>query len=361
MLNSDVSVIGAGPVGSYTSFNLAKAGFKVNLFDQKSIIGKPIQCTGLVSKNILDFVKPDKETIQTEIDGARIYSSDNSLFEVKKSKVAFVLDRDKFDNQLFQQAISQGVKPFLNHKLELIANNALKFNKTSATSRYIVGADGPLSQTAKLSNLFKGRKFLHGLQTITNLKDKDENFVELYFGKGFPDFFGWIVPQGNKLYKIGIATKSNPKIHFNNFLKRLKVKQKGLQAGLIPIYNSKVKTQLNNIYLVGDAACQVKPTTGGGLITGFNCSNALTNSIKYGLNYDKEWRRKVGKELLIHSLIRKTLNHFDDKDYNSFIKDLNKSKSEIQNFGDMDYPSKFILKVLLKNPSLLKYSTKLFF
>ena len=80
MLNSDVSVIGAGPVGSYTSFNLAKAGFKVNLFDQKSIIGKPIQCTGLVSKNILDFVKPDKETIQTEIDGARIYSSDNKLY-----------------------------------------------------------------------------------------------------------------------------------------------------------------------------------------------------------------------------------------------------------------------------------------
>jgi flavin-dependent dehydrogenase len=56
-----ISIIGAGPVGCYTGYLLAKAGKKVQIFEEHKEIGIPIQCTGIVTKDIFNFINYNKK------------------------------------------------------------------------------------------------------------------------------------------------------------------------------------------------------------------------------------------------------------------------------------------------------------
>ena len=95
-----ISIIGAGPIGAYLAGKLAKEGEEVRLFEEHENIGRPVQCAGIVSKNIRNFVRIDKEFVLNVINGARIYSPNGECFEIKGNKEAYVLDRAKFDNYL---------------------------------------------------------------------------------------------------------------------------------------------------------------------------------------------------------------------------------------------------------------------
>ena len=55
-LNSkyDVIIVGAGPVGIYTSIKLAQEGLGVLVIEEDMEIGKPRFCTGLISKEAFD-------------------------------------------------------------------------------------------------------------------------------------------------------------------------------------------------------------------------------------------------------------------------------------------------------------------
>ena len=51
-----VCIIGAGPAGSFAAYNLAKTGqFDVEIFENHGEVGKPVQCSGLVTKTISDI------------------------------------------------------------------------------------------------------------------------------------------------------------------------------------------------------------------------------------------------------------------------------------------------------------------
>ncbi|MBW3013904.1 NAD(P)-binding protein, partial [Candidatus Woesearchaeota archaeon] len=55
-----VAIIGGGPVGCHTGKLLAKAGFDVHIFEEHKEIGKPVQCTGIISKNLKQIIPVDK-------------------------------------------------------------------------------------------------------------------------------------------------------------------------------------------------------------------------------------------------------------------------------------------------------------
>jgi len=104
------------------------------------------------------------------------------------------------------------------------------------------------------------------------------------------------------------------KNELENFIKNLKKNRKTgeiltKQVGLIPLYDPKFKTEYKfdkfgkNLRLVGDAAGHVKATTGGGIVMGCLAARTITSE-----NYEKEWRKKIGKELYLHLKIREVLN-----------------------------------------------------
>ncbi|MFW6383656.1 MAG: hypothetical protein ACOCZQ_03350, partial [Nanoarchaeota archaeon] len=185
----------------------------------------------------------------------------------------------------------------------------------------------------------------------------DSESFHVYFGHGFPGFFGWIVPESEKTARVGLATEKNTGQYFDNFLKRLNLDKKNIKsynAGLIPIYEPKIKTQKNNLFLLGDAAGQVKATTGGGIIPGLKASKCLAKAIAEGKSYENLWRKKIGAELYTHQKIRKSLNTFTNKDHDALLDVLNNSKKTLQK-GSRDNIIKMLLPIALKNPKIVRF------
>lgn len=358
-----ISIIGAGPAGCYAAYHLAKAGKDVQVFEEHREIGDPVQCTGLVTSSINEILNLKRGIILNEIDKVKIFSKNDSL-ELKLKNKNLVLDRKKLDNYLADLAVSKGAKIFLNYRF--IDNRdsliKLRFNSKKETvlkTDYLIGADGPLSQVAKSNSLFGKREFLTGIQAVAKLKN--ENSIEFYPSIGT---FAWVVPENEEICRIGIASYKNPKDKFENFLKSKGIKNKDIiekQGGLIPIYSPRQKTQKGNVYLVGDAAAQVKATTGGGIIQGLEAAEALADSIISKKDYEKQWKARLNKDLLVHLKIRNIMDKFKDNDWNLLLKLFKKEsiKKVIEDF-DRDYPTKFLLKLALKEPRLLYFLKFLF-
>ncbi|WP_393971615.1 hypothetical protein OXIME_000183 [Oxyplasma meridianum] len=53
----DLIVVGSSPLGSYLSYELSKKGYGVLNLEEQREIGKPAECTGLVSERVSKYVK----------------------------------------------------------------------------------------------------------------------------------------------------------------------------------------------------------------------------------------------------------------------------------------------------------------
>jgi len=358
-----ISIIGAGPVGCYTAYLLAQAGIYVDVYEEHPKIGEPLQCAGLFTSSIKKIIQIPDNIIINKIIKARIFSPNKKYIEFNFKKENIVVDRIKFDQWLAYKAKKAGAKIHLNHKFLDYKNKTIvvKYKKAIKKSKtdYLIGADGPISQVAKSAHLFGKRNFWTGIQVQAKLKNK--NIIEFY---PYIGTFAWIIPENSKIVRIGLLAKKNSYKIFKKFLNQRLGKNKNIldkQAGLVPIYNRNNKTQKKNIFLVGDAAGQVKATSAGGVIQGLTAAKCLVNSILKHKNYEKEWRRHLARDLWLHLQIRNVLDKFRNRDYNLLIYLMNKKKTKkILETFDRDYPTKFIFKLILSEPKLLLFIKKLF-
>ncbi len=346
-----ISIIGAGPAGSYLASLLAKK-HNVEIFEEHKEVGKPFQCTGIVTSSIQDYIKLPKKLVLTKIKNIDVYPPDKTKLSFKLKNPDLIIDRIGFDKFLANKAVKSGAKLNLNHKY--IKNNTKEIELKSKKKKFthLIGADGPFSQVAKNNNLYKEREFMTGYQARINHK-QDPETVEVWLGIGS---FAWIVPENNKIVRIGLVTKEDPKPLFNKLLKLKNIKSPKIhnyQSGLIPIYNPKQQVKKDNIYLVGDSATQVKASTLGGIIPGLRAAHKIKQSIENNKPYTNK-----DKELYTHLKISQIMGKFKENNYNTLLKDLSKSKHLIESI-DRDNISKIVPKLLLTNPKLIKYSLKL--
>ncbi len=346
-----IIVIGAGPIGSYIA---SKKGCEV--IEERKNIGFPVQCTGLVSMNVDAFFKPSKKVVLNKVKGARITApnGDCTVLKAKEDK-AYVLDRQAYDQEIYEKALNKS-EFRLGERYEKYERKGKQVivhtNKKKYVADLLIGADGPNSLVARQLGLIKSS--VYGFQVRAKL-DKSQDVVELYFGnKVCPGFFAWTVPEGDGTSRIGLATKK-PGQFMKKFLKELGVKKIiDSQAGVIPMghYTNFVSEK---VVLVGDAAGQVKATTGGGIVTGFHSAEILLQSMnKKNLekSYVKTWKKSVGKELRTHWWMRKWFNSLNDKQLNQLLKVFKQAQLPLEMKGDMDYPSKYVLS-LLTNPKVV--------
>jgi geranylgeranyl reductase family protein len=352
-----ISVIGGGPAGCYTAYLLAKSGKQVSLFEEHEKIGKPVQCTGIVTSSINSIIKPPNSCIKNKIRKARIFSRKNFV-EINLKNENIILDREKFDAWLAQKAENAGAKIYTGHKF--IGNDGKKVvtTKKTITSEKIIGADGPSSKVAKINNLLRNRKYWFGFQARARLKN--ENIVEFYPNIGT---FAWVVPENREIVRIGLLGNANAKETFAKFLRKKVPRNKTIdyQTGIVPAYSPGQQTQKNHVYLVGDAAGQVKATTGGGVIQSLTAAEALADSIINNKNYEKAWKKRLGKDLWLHLKMRNIMDKFSESDWQYLIKLFNKKRNnKILQTHDRDYPMKFMLKLLISEPRLLYFVKHLF-
>ncbi|MBS3143319.1 NAD(P)/FAD-dependent oxidoreductase [Candidatus Woesearchaeota archaeon] len=316
-----ISVIGAGPAGSYLSSLLDD---EVKIFDYKENIGKPIQCTGVLTNRFQDYIK-EKKFVDNKIYNIELNSKNEShIISLKKPE--FIINRYKYDNFLLQKAIDKGAKFYPKHQFRDFRENMIYFsNGEKVKTDILIGADGPLSKVNRISNI-QNKK--HWVAKQIKVKYKTElDTYKVYFN--IPDFFSWIVPEDENTARIGCASSSNINQHFDNFMRKLNVKKENIleyQGALIPQYNPMQKYQKGNVYLIGDAASLIKNISGGGLLPAIKSSHALANSLNKNKDYKKELSKILLKSLNLNYLTRKVLNKFNEKDYDKLIKLLKEYK-----------------------------------
>jgi len=360
-----ITIVGAGPAGSYLAYLLAKQGKKVQILEDHNTVGSPVQCTGIVTHSIEKFFKLKKYVIVKKLNKVIVVSKNNKI-SVNVDEI--VMWRDKFDQFVANMAQDAGAEILLSHQFlgfngkQSIKVKDKKNNKTKELKTdIIVGADGPYSAVAKAANINSNSKNYIGIQAKVKLS-MDTTAFETHFGSDFPNFFGWCVPESEDTVRLGIGCFENAQEYFYKFLKKRTNKKDILcwESGLIPLYNPKRLLQKDNIYLIGDAATQVKATTGGGIIPSFKAAQTLCDCIVNNKNYNKEFKKQSGRELLLHLKIRNVLNKFSDKDYDKLLNLMNKDKvRKILKKYDRDTPIPLVTNLLIKEPRFLYFSKML--
>jgi len=360
-----ISIIGAGPAGSYLAYLLANTGKKVQIFEEHKTIGNPVQCTGIVTSEFQEIMEPKKEFTINQTNKARIFSLSGKCIDLKLGKDNHILDRYKFDSYLADKAQKAGAEFFPESKF--ISGNKdffiikQKDKLKKIKKEILIGADGPLSSVAKSYGMYGKRKLVLGFQYRAYMGN--DNAIEFYPGRGI---YSWIVPESKNIVRIGIGDyiSKGIKKQFDEFLKFKQIKKKDIieaQAGLIPMYSIPNKIQKNNAFLIGDAACQVKATTGGGIVPGLIAAKALSKAIIENKSY-YQLTRKLRKELIIHMLARRIMDNFSKNDWDFLFRLFeNKKNMEILETIEREKISKIAVPLLRNDPRFLYFAKNLFF
>lgn len=374
MTNYDIIVVGAGPIGSTYAYKMAKEGFDVALFDMKNRIGQPLQCAGLVSTNICDTKNLPEHVINNRVKGANLYSPEGTMIRVRKEKtVAYVLDRVMYDKYLFDRAVDAGVTHHLGERvLDVdIDNTTIKTAERKYSAKLIAVASGPTCHTSKKMNPDLNDESFLGLQYTVKTENQELDYVNLSIKEGILPGFLWEIPTSPFTKRVGLFTEgsySEAEKILNNQLKSSdEIIEK--HNGLIPKFNPNKRIVKNNTILLGDSASQVKPTTGGGLISGFNCVEiASKNSIKmleesnnrYLLNYEKEYHKRYYDEFKAQKNVQNIIRDMTEDDFNYMFKKLKEYEVDkiISEYGDMDNQTP-LLKELVKTGIIFKLVPKI--
>ncbi|MCL4382063.1 NAD(P)/FAD-dependent oxidoreductase [Candidatus Marsarchaeota archaeon] len=366
-MSKDICVIGAGVVGLALAKEMAKRGMEVEVCDMKrKISDNADKASGILSKKGLDSTGINYNTaIVNALDGAVIHSKNEELRIKAKETKAFILDRAALSEICKKEAEAEGVKISLGRKID-----KKEIKELQKEYKVIVGADGAVSTVANAFNFPNISDYILTYKAKCTVKQvKDKNVVDLYFDNNITNrFFGWVAPHSDSIIEIGVGVdskfKKNSKNTFDKFIENPDISNiigeneiiNG-QGSLIPI-NTREKTVIKNVLLVGDAAGQVKATTGGGIIFGIKCAktaaDAIWENITYGKDlriYETEWRRKFGADLYIHKLIHNYYSLLGNNQMDMLLKTIKVLKGEkfFSKYGDMDSPKEMIKKFFFRN------------
>lgn len=382
----DVVVIGAGPAGGYFAGKVAAAGYEVALVEEHREIGEPIQCGGLVTPRVFDYVKC-KETIIGAVHGAELYSPSGRKLVIDGHETeAVVVQRAMFDRAIAADAIRKGAHTFLGAQAQAARREdgsvEVSIDQDGATKtlrcKILIGCDGVRSSVAKWFNILRPKKILPGFEVEMTGVRGDPGFVKLFIGHDIaPGFFGWIIPSGDTA-RVGLCLgEGNAYAYLERMLRRPEVQQytKGAQpilyiAGGIPLGFPK-RTYADNVMVVGDAACQAKAVSGGGIFTALTCSDLAAKTAMEALEaddfsarmfhrYHRAWTKSIGKELRKDLAIHDSFSRLTDEHFEELfdIFDSPAMLELIEKRGDIDFPSKVGWALLREDPRLLKYVGK---
>jgi digeranylgeranylglycerophospholipid reductase len=358
-----ISVIGAGPAGSYYSSKVKDDD--VHIFEEHKRIGIPVACTGILTDSVSSIIKVPKSLVVSRIRKFKITAPDNRSIYIDLNKVNMVLDRAGFDRYLFEQALDNGAKPHLGERFlgykKIHDNNKnryiVKTSKKDYASDMIVGADGPRSNVAKAAGIYGSRRFIWGWQARCRFPELEVGTTEIRLNLGE---FSWIVPEDEHIARVGVIGLKNNRLQkdYQKILGAAKILED--QSGLIPLYDphQKLRKGREDIFLIGDAATQVKATTYGGIIYGLLAGSYLAEDKE---KYVSRFNSKLGRDLWISLKMRNLMNRMTERQANELIEIFEKKENKkILSENDRDFPSKFIVQLLMKEAKLWKLGFEIF-
>jgi len=350
----DAVVVGNGPSGSVAACH-GSAQYDVLIVGAGE---RRVECAGLISRSGMRRIGVDRrDFVLNSVRGAKIYSPGGVEVVVDGgADTAYAIDRPAFDRHLLDKAVDCGARyaddwvKSINGQVTLRSGERIEANK-------IVLATGTDYTLQINSGIPRPREFLIGGQYEMEV-ECDKDYVELHFR--VPDFFAWVIPLGDRA-RVGLCVKTNPRPYIDSFVKSLKaqgrLKSDKILAesfGIIPVHDPALRTQFSNIVTVGDAAGQVKASTGGGVIFGaIAAENALSP------DYERIWRKQIGWDMRLHLLIHRSLNRLSDRGKDRLFSILKEHHRSLERGGDMDFAAQTIKSMLTDRDFMLSAGANL--
>lgn len=265
-------IVGAGPAGLTAGRHLKDC----LILDKKQEIGRPVQCGEGINKEALERqgIEPDPAWISAVIDVMEIIMPSGKAISIKEKEMGYVLDRSLFEKHLAKKC---RVEIKLQTKVVDIEreNNLWKIKTEKGEvfkSKYLIGADGPLS-IVRRKVFHQKAEVLPGFEYLIRVeKELPTSVMKLYFDREkFPDGYAWVFPKSKKTANIGLGGKKNLDQRFKDLMERIVKPEFGSYelleniSGTIPWGGAKLRLYQENALLVGDAGGLTDPVLGGGM------------------------------------------------------------------------------------------------
>jgi len=370
-----VAIIGASLGGLFAAYLLARGGVEVELYERASVPGLPPRTLIVTNKlnEILGFIP--EEAIVNRIRKFEIFSRSKSV-RIELSRPDLVIERERLIKLLARLAEEAGARIHLGYQFEgffragkkMVLNlRDLKTGKTfSLLSDILVGADGASSAVARAIS-YDGHFPTALLQArVAFSGEGTSDTCQVWFDPDYTKYFFWSIPECAKFSTVGLIADDDrqARVGLEAFLKERGLKPLEFQEAKVPLYRWSglrgEESWRRGVFLVGDAAAQVKVTTVGGVVTGLYGARALARAILNGRDYKRELR-ELKLELNLHLLIRNILNRFRNEDYDELLDRFNGTLMGLLQRWNRDELRSFFFKMILTEPHLLRIGLKTLF
>jgi digeranylgeranylglycerophospholipid reductase len=360
--NDEIVVVGGSAAGLYAAAALARGGRHVRVLESKSDF-EPDPRTLIVTDHFRNQLGASANaSIQNEIRRFELFTDGRSA-QIALSKPDLIIERAKLIPALAKEAQDAGaLVSFQSRFLSLSPNSrGLHLEVETAGRREqlhaasVIGADGATSRVARTAG-WPPIATVPLVQAIVRLpKDCPPDTTRVWFVPDDTPYFYWLIPESRERAAVGIIGEGNDTAkRLARFLEKKQMEPLEWQGAQIPVYRRwvPVKRRVGNgeVYLVGDAAAQVKVTTVGGIVTGFRGALGVAQSILS--NGRTRELTTLRRELDTHWLIRRTMHHFQQKDYSRLVDLLNLSTRDTLSEITRDESVRLLWNVLRKQPRL---------
>ncbi len=382
----DIIVVGAGPAGSMAARYSAAQGVNVLILEKDRDVGYPVRCGEAASKKgVEEFIDSDEKWIASHIHNFSMISPNGTEVVLPLEEEGYILERRIFDYALAKSAADEGAEIITRAYVNgLIFENdkvaGVKFEyfgeQREAYADIVIGADGVESRVGRWAGLkthIDFRDMESAVQiTASGINNISSDTCYFYFGSEYaPQGYFWIFPKGENIANIGlgvggnIGKKKSALSFLNEFMDKNYPNAAVLTriAGGVPCVTTLDKITAPGLMLVGDAARQVNPLSGGGIVSGMIggmlAGEIAGKSIKEKsprmiFEYEKAWRDRLGKRHETFDRIKNGIYNFSDEKFNSIAESFAKVPMEKRTLGSL------FRSALLNNPSLLLDVAKVF-
>jgi len=346
----DVLVVGAGPAGCTTAERLATAGFDVGVLEEHPVIGEPVDCTGVVGAEAFEAFNFPEKIVVGSVDAITIHSPSGIPVTYQGGDpLAFIVDRAELDRKLATRARDAGAALLLNTQAVDVARNEEGVEVTcrrpegetrTVSASVLVLAGGP--RFAFHDRLGLGTSSLLWRSAHAELPGNSLENAHVYLGRDVaPGAFGWAVPikrEGKPYIRIGVNSHNDAPKYLRK-LCQARFPYLLPDDGSLP-YRSWVvpvlpvsSTYGDRVLAVGDAAGQVKPTSGGGIYYGMlsarEAADTVSEAFKRGSftaqglsTYERRWRAQIGLDIKVGTLLRRLFARMADSDIDDLFRTL---------------------------------------
>lgn len=378
----DVAVVGAGPAGSRTARELARRGLRVALVEEHRQVGLPSHCSGLISPRTWKLGETgDDSLLCNRLRGAYLHVQGDSSVELGGTPVrALAIDRVRWDQALAEQAHRAGAEAVQARCVGvertpqgMLLRLQRNGHETTLAARLVVGADGAHSRVARSLGLPPPPQRVLALGVEAEVSLPRDDYVHVFVGPELaPGWFGWAIPLGDGRARLGIGCwggAGGPLRCYRRLREAFpallgRVRELRFYGGSIPLAPAPL-TYGQGVLLVGDAAGQVKPFSGGGIYTGLLAAHLCAEAAAAALAaddpsprrlaaYQRAWQGALGRELARSRRLRRLGLGLGQGELALLARALAhpRLRALAERHADIDYPSRTLLALARAAPSL---------